>query len=233
MLKSAAFLVVPGAMGGLGLLYDPGSFPGGQPVWEKAHLVEVGVVFDEEAVRAALPPSLEPSQGFTGGIGIYSSPGDQDNALPDGGYVWIDVDYQTGTRYIVRSLSEAGAHPDIATDPDKLVAHLAAEETSDGLLRADIMAGSEGGLDLIVQPILNTCQTGLEALSQRTFASGLKGRLQTAPNQIVETWCDADVVSADVTALPHDVLSTLEPKQILWAGVAVPLGPSPLDTHSE
>ena len=233
MLKSAAFLVVPGAMGGLGLLYDPGSFPNGQPVWEKAHLVEVGVVFDEEAVRAALPSGLEPNQRFTGGIAIYSDPGNQDIALPDGGYVWIDVDYQAGARYIVRSLTDAGSPPSLAIDPDKSVTHHVSEVTGDGLLRADVMAGREGSLELVVQPILNTCQTGLQSLSQLTFASDPDGHLRIAPNQIAGAWCDADVVSADVIAATDDALGTLAPKQILWAGVAVPLGPNPFVASSQ
>ncbi len=171
MLKSAAFLVVPGVMGGIGLLYDPGGFPDGQPAWEKAHLVEVGVIFDEEAVRSALPSGLEPTQRFTGGIAVYSNLGDRGIVVPSDGYVWIDLDYQAGARYIVRSFSTAGPQPDSAAHPDMLAKRHVDEETGDGPLRADVMAGSQGGLDLVVQPILRTCQTGFASLSQSSKAA--------------------------------------------------------------
>jgi hypothetical protein len=224
MLKTAALVAVPGALGGLGLLYESEAGPPGSLQYPAMHLVEVGVAFDEADVRALLPEGLIPVTGFTGGLALYTSDHPASGHMSAGGYLWIDVDYRGTARYVVRSFA--------ATDPSGETPTLikaTPDESAPDLLQA--LAGSEeiGGLELSVGSALNSCRTGPAEVSPQVFASGPDGSLRVAPTPIIAAWCQADARSVRVMPGTEHALPGLEPERVLWAMVATPLGtPLPL-----
>jgi hypothetical protein len=90
-MKAAAVIAVSSVMGGAGLLYGPEGPSSPWSPYERAYAVEVGVVFEEAAVRNALPAGLDPAPGLTGGIAVYG--GEEGLALSplSTGHVWIDT----------------------------------------------------------------------------------------------------------------------------------------------
>ncbi len=91
MLKSVAVLAVPSVLSGVGLLYGPDGAPSPWSPYERAYAAEVGVAFEEAAVRAVLPEGYEPAPGFTGGIAIFGGEEGWTLSPLSTGHVWIDV----------------------------------------------------------------------------------------------------------------------------------------------
>src|SRR5690242_18174068 len=54
--------------------------------------VSIGVVWDEGAIRKALPPGVEPVKGMTGGINIYSAERGYVIGPYSAAYFYVDVE---------------------------------------------------------------------------------------------------------------------------------------------
>ncbi len=182
---------------------------------------DVGVTFDEEAVRAALPASLEPVEGFTGGLSIYITP--HGSFAPySAGYLWIDVAGHNGTdggpgRYMVRGFYSSNFPEDIAQAEIVLGEGRISEEN--GTIHA--VAGPSGStaIEIVMTPVIEDCANGLSAVSNYLFGGNQDGSAEVMHIPVVFDWCDAEVASATITAPDDDVLSALMPKEILWGGV--------------
>src|SRR5947209_467211 len=64
------------------------------PPYEVTGMTGVGisVVWDEAAIRKALPPGIEPAKGMTGGIAIYSVQRGNAIAPYSAAYLYVDIE---------------------------------------------------------------------------------------------------------------------------------------------
>ena len=97
------------------------------------HMI-IGITLDEAAVRAVLPKGLEPADGITGGINVYTSKGGEGVAAYARTYVWVDVkghDSISGSkaRYVLWAATSTG--------PDKLKKAGNLEVKGDTMLNKD------------------------------------------------------------------------------------------------
>lgn len=185
----------------------------------------VGVTFDGEAVRAALPASLEPAEGFTGGLSIYTTP--YGSLAPyTAGYLWIDVAGHDGSdggagRYMVRGYYSENFHQaaDIAQAEVVLGEGRISEEN--GTIHA--VAGPPGSsvIEIVMTPTTEGCATGLAVVANYLFEGNEEGSAEVMYIPVVLDWCDAEVASVTISAPDDEVLSALVPREILWGGVEV------------
>ncbi len=232
MPKFVIVLAVPGVVAGLSLLnaWDvPGHEHSAEP---EVRLIEIGLAFDGDAVRAALPQGLEPAEGLTGGVAVYFVTDGQTVAPQSSGYVWIDVKHGPRARYMLRSfLSEvtiAGSDERSERLRASLVADRLGSGAVDGVAEATRYAlavtSGPARLDLVVDPAPGACSVGTTPLTEYLFASGADGGLELLRNPFTTGWCEAHVTAAGATAPIGDVLEPFAPERVLWAGVATPLG---------
>lgn len=228
MVKIASILVVPSALGGIGLLYGLYEPPSEPSRYQEAYVVEVGVTFDEVAIRGALPEGLEPTPGYTGGIAIYG--GDEGWALSplSTGYVWIDVtglDEAGGgpARYMVMGF--ASERPEEASPSSLTFAGAGSAEAlpGDNTLHAAASPDLASILELSVRPVTETCKSGLGAKGGSLLTSSPGGGLGVIHVPVVLDFCEAEAVLARVSAPSDHVLGPFTPERVLWAGVATPL----------
>jgi hypothetical protein len=150
MLKTSVFLVVAGALGGLSLLYNPSPYSFRPLQHRGSQLVEVGVAFDEAAVRALLPEGLTPASGFTGGFALYKTDDQSAAAGTPSGYIWFDVSYRGTARYIVTSFV-AGDQ----TNESLILAEATLDESDPDLLHGIVgPQGIGGSLRVAQSPII-------------------------------------------------------------------------------
>lgn len=227
MLKSAVLLAVPGTLGGVGLLYAPSGSPGGPLPLRDAYVVQVGVAFTEAAVQGVLPEGLEPAAGFTGGIAVYG--GDEGWVLSplSTGYVWVDVTRREGgdeaSRYMV--LAFASERPeDIPAVSLASASASTAPPAGEGALQALASPDAVSLLELTVRPSAGICTSSLVAERGDLLTSGLDGSLGVVHLPVVLDLCEAEALTARVSAPPDHLLGTFAPERVLWAAMATPLG---------
>lgn len=229
MSKLVAALAVPGALGGLGLLYEGSGSPT-PPVaadpFRSGYVVEVGVAFPEEAVRAALPAGLEPAPGFTGGIAVYG--GDEGWALSPlaTGYVWVDVaavEDGAPSRFLIQGFvtgDRGGASPipaDIATLGET---H---ELRPNGVFHATAWPDRGSLLDLEVRVDAAACSDGLSPAGGHVIIQRPGESLGVVHMPVILDLCEAEALSARIEAPSGHALSPFEPQRVIWAGVGTPL----------
>jgi hypothetical protein len=228
MLKSIALLAIPGALGGVGLLFGPDTAPSPPSSHLSAYAVEVGVAFDEAAVRAALPDGLEPALGFTGGVAVYG--GEEGWALSPltTGHVWIDVVEEgsgVAARYMLTGF--ASERPDGGTPIPTDVAALGEthELSDDGDLHVQAWPDRATTLELVVRPKAADCADHVMGGSGRLLTSGPGGSLGVIHMPAALDWCavEAEAGWVSVTAPFGHVLRPFVPQQVLWAQLATPL----------
>jgi hypothetical protein len=207
----------------------------------EVRLIEIGLTFDREAVRAALPDGLEPAEGFTGGVAVYFVADGPIIVPQSAGYVWVDVKYGHNARYILRSFHSEATTQGAGERSDALVASLAAGSVTPaapggeaaGATRYAVAVTSDPArLDVVIDPVPEACSPQIVGLSQYLFASGTDAGLEVPGGPFAADWCEAHVASVGVTAPVRSVLGPFEPERILWAGVATPLGSAVPDLPS-
>lgn len=227
MLKSLALLAIPGALGGVGFLYSPLAAPSPPSSHPSAYAVEVGVAFDEAAVRAALPEGLEPAPGFTGGVAVYG--GEEGWALSPltTGHVWIDVVEEGGgaaARYMLTSFASErhGAGTPIPLDLAALGETHEIREGGD--LHVQAWPDPSATLELVVKPSASDCADQARARPARLLTSGPGGSLGVIHMPAALDWCavEAEAGWVGVTAPFGHPLRPFVPRQVLWARVATP-----------
>lgn len=228
MLKTAAIVAIPSVLGGVGLLFSPGEMLTRQSPYQSAYAVEVGMVFDERAVRGALPKGFKPAPGFTGGIAIYG--GDEGWALSpmSTGHVWIDVVEKasgSAARYMLTSFASEGAEGRSTIPSDVATLGETHELDDDGFLHILAWPDRVSTLELVVKPSTGPCTARDSAERQDLLTSGPGGSLGVIHMPAALDWCDmeADVGWASVTAPFGHVLRPFVPQQVLWAQIAQPL----------
>lgn len=227
MPKFVTAAVVPGLLGGLGLLMDRPASPS-TPLTDplaSGYMVEVGVAFPEAAVRAALPTGFEPAPGATGGIAIYG--GGEGWALSPlaTGYVWVDVEGPDGMsgRFMVDGFTTKGRD-----GPSPIPAGLSDfgethELAPDGRLSATAWPERGSVIDLEILLDLATCREGLSPAGGEVLVQGSDGGLGALHMPVVMDRCEATPLSAHIEAPRGHPLSGLRPERVTWAGVGTPL----------
>lgn len=221
MLKPAAILAASGTLGGVSLYYSGGGDPTGQAPDLGAYLVEVGVVFPEAAIRAALPEGVEPTPGFTGGIAVH---GDKAPWAASSGHVWLDVQTEDGP---ARYLLVASASQDNKDGSKLTQGALGFHGTSEGdILHVMTWPDAVSSLELFVRAEPVACSHGREADTDvRTVSFTGAPAAREAPS--ITGWCrmEAEAAVARVTAPPGHPLRPFIPSQVLWAEIMIPPGP--------
>lgn len=197
-------------------------------------VVEVGLSFDEAAVRAALPEGLEPAEGFTGGIDIYHLDHGWGIAPYSAGYLWIDLaDHPSpdGTpgRFMVQGFySEkfraiASLHQEVIVDGSGTLTD------ADGTISGS--AGPNGAevLKLSVKVDPTKCFTAAEGMGDYIWKDGAGFTVMHIPT--VVDGCEALPISVEILA-SDGPLAALKPTAMLWAvegtGAAVFAPPVPV-----
>lgn len=189
-----------------------------------ANHVFLGVVWDEAAIRKALPPGITPVKEMTGAINIYQTGGSYAFGPYQSAYLWVDVegfDSADGTkgRWML-----AGVYGPSEKMPVALTYHYGLpvrlgtsrfEATTEGK-RA---IGTVNGRDVItveVKSLPGECQLA----SGRVNYPGVSGKTkQVVVNEIpwVGEFCKAEPVTAKIDAPPGDPFSAYQIAKVVWA----------------
>jgi hypothetical protein len=192
----------------------------------------IGITLDEAAVRAALPAGLEPAEGITGGLNVYTSQGSDTVAPYTRSYVWADLkgyDSLTGTpgRYV---LWVANSGSTAKTDH---MGYQGALGTTALSRDAKTMTGTttvDGAEIMRVSITLSDDPCGAAA-GALVYPSVLDG---TGPMVVTQyTWsgaiCGAAPVSAEISVGDGHPLAKFAPTALTWAafGDGLSVGASP------
>jgi hypothetical protein len=199
------------------------------------HII-IGITLDEAAVRAALPAGLEPAEGMTGGLNVYTSQGSDTVAPYTRSYVWVDLaghDSVTGSKgRFILWVADSGD-----TAAMEHLGYLGALGMTALSRDGKSMTGTTtvDGKDIMkVQIALGDDACG-EAAGSLNYPSRLDGAGPMVLTQYVwsaEAVCGATPVSADFVVDGGHALSKFAPTSLNWAifGDQLSIGRSPLFT---
>ena len=197
-------------------------------------LVEVGLSFDEAAVRAALPEGLTPAEGFTGGVDIYHLDHGWGIAPYSAGYLWIDLadhpspDGSPG-RYMVQGFYSSKFRAIASLHQEVIVDGSGTLTETDGTIVGS--AGPDGAevLKLSVKVDPTKCFTAVEGMGDYIWKAATGFTVMHIPT--VVDGCEAQPLSVEVLA-NDGPLAALKPTAMLWAvegsGGAVFSPPEPI-----
>ncbi len=181
----------------------------------------IGVKFDEAAVREFLPTGLEPADGISGGIQVYTSGGGEGVAAYSRTYAWVDLagyDSLTGSkgRFILWLADtvhseKMGGLGYITTPGDVSLAE--ADGTLTGVAVVDgaqIWTGSVEGGD---------CGAGTGVINYPSVPTDAKGMAVTQ-YAFAGKFCGATLSGIEISAPADHPLSKLNPQPAGWAAVA-------------
>ena len=185
--------------------------------------VFVGVIWDEAAIRKALPPGITPVKEMTGAINIYQTGGSYALGPYQSAYFWVDIegfDSADGTkgRWMLAGVYGPENKMHVALNehyglPVRLGASRV-EPTAEGK-RA---IGTVNGQDFISVEIksLGECQAAAGTLNYPGVSPKTK---QLVVNEIpyVGQACKAEPVSVNVTAPAGDPFSAYPIAKVVWA----------------
>lgn len=176
--------------------------------------VGVSVVWDEAAIRKALPSGIEPAKGMTGGINIYSVQRGNGIAPYSAAYLYVDVEGFDSPEGIKGRWMLAGVYGPQPKTSTALKGYNGfpvrpgesrLEPTADGK-RA---TGTFNGQDVVtaeIKPVSNGCAP---AAAELNYLAQSRETEQVVVTRIpfVGDICKADLVSAKVTAPSGDAFS--------------------------
>ncbi len=181
----------------------------------------MGVKLNEAAVREILPPGLEPVEGVTGGLQVYTSGGGEGVDAYTRSYVWVDLDgydsltgnkarfilWLTDTTHAEKmgNLGYVSVAGDVElSESDGIMAGVA---TVDGVqvLKGTVKGGDCGaGTGVINYPSIPGWADSM-AVTQYAFAG---------------KFCAGELVDMEISAPADHPLAKLNPEPVGWAAVA-------------
>lgn len=212
---AATVLVLAGA-GGAALAADNVPYV----VRGNTHML-IGVTLDEAAVREILPVGLEPADGVTGGIQVYTSNGGEGVAAYTRSYVWVDLagyDSLTGNkgRYILWLTDTV--HADKMGGLGYLTTTGAPElAEADGVLNGKAVVGGQAVFNASVKA--GACGAGTGAINYPSVPKWAEGMAVTQ-YAFAGQFCGAEMQAMTIEAGADHPLSKLKPKPAGWAAVA-------------
>jgi hypothetical protein len=190
-----------------------------------ANGVGVGVVWDEAAIRKALPPGIEPVKGMTGGINIYSAERGYPMGPYSAVYFYVDIEGFDSPEGIKGRWMLAGVYGPEAKTSAALKAFYGlpvrpgtsrVEPTADGK-RA---IGSVNGQDFVtaeIKLVPGPCKAGDALLNYVSLSPQAEG-ISVIKIPFVGDSCKAEPVSAKVTAASGDPFSAYPISKVIRAG---------------
>jgi len=186
--------------------------------------VMVGVVWDEAAVRKALPPGITPVKEMTGAINIYQADKGYVIGPYQSTYFWVDIegfDSPDGTkgRWMLAGVYGPEAKTSAALKEyygmPVRVGTSRFEQTAEGK-RA---IGTVNGQDFVTVEIKSD-SSPCEPVAGRLNYPGLPAKTkQLVVNEIpfVGDFCKAEAVSVNVNAPPGDLFGKFPIARVVWA----------------
>lgn len=183
------------------------------------NVIEVGIAFDEAAVRAALPKGLEPAEGFTGGVDIYNAGYGWGTGGFTAGYLWLDLAGPAGptgapARYMVRGYYSVRFYT--AAEFDVILPGGSTLEQANG----DFIgaAGPEGTtiLSVTLKGDSSKCIQGAAGMDEYVWGKESGSLLVTFIPAVGEV-CEATPVKVEIATDKDPALAGLAPKELLWA----------------
>lgn len=180
------------------------------------HHVVVAVVWDEAAIRRALPAGVEPVPAMTGAINLYQADRGYGIGPYQGVYFWVDVEGFDSPSGVKGRWMLAGAYSEgtaaafgehfrlpVRVGGSRLVA-------TDGGLRA---VGEAAGRDVVTVDVRRRDEPCAEA-AVALFYPSPAGLIEIP---FVGTMCAADAVRVAVQAPPGDPFAAFVPVEVLGA----------------
>jgi len=186
--------------------------------------IMVGVVWNEAAVRKALPPGITPVKEMTGAINIYQAEKGYVIGPYQSVYFWVDIEGFDSPDHIKGRWMLAGVYG----PQDKTSAALKRymgfpvrvgssrmESTAEGK-RA---VGTVNGLDFVTVEIKSLSGTCEAAAGLLNYPALLPNTTQLVVNEIpfVGEFCKAEPVSVNVNAPSGDPFAAYRIEKIIWA----------------
>ncbi len=198
-----------------------GQFP--YVVHGNQHLL-IGITLDEAAVRAALPAGLEPAEGITGGLNVYTSKGGAGVAAYTRGYVWVDLKgYEsvngTKARYVLWSATSTGPGKLKMAGLPEVMGQTTLKKDGDSISGTTTVNGKtvlETAIMLAKGP---KCGPSTGSVNYPSLPKA-DGKLMITQYTANLTACAATPVSAAITVAPGHPLAKFKPTKLIWAAYA-------------
>jgi hypothetical protein len=195
------------------------------PPYEIAGLKGVGVtvVWDEAAIRKALPPGIEPVKAMTGGINIYSVERAYKLDPYSAAYLYVDIEGFDSPEGIKGRWMVAGVYGPQEKTSAAIKAYYGMpvrpgssrlEPTADGK-RA---IGTVNGQDIVtteIKSVPNSCEPGAVLLNYLAMSPAKQIIINKIP--VVSDSCKAEPVSAKLTAPAGDPFSAFSIAKVTGA----------------
>ena len=183
----------------------------------------MGIVLDEARVRAILPKGMEPTEGMTGGLNIYTSNGGEGVAAYERSYIWVDLaNFNSitghGGRYIIWlsdsqhsvKMGKAGYDTEVG----------ASSISKDGnRITGTTRLGGNQVLSMTIELSDAGCGDAVGTQNYPSLPKGAEGMVVTQYS-FAGKICGASPVSVDISAPADHPLSVYKPVKTIWAAFA-------------
>ena len=200
------------------------------------HII-IGITLDEAAVRAALPPGIEPTESVSGGINVYTSGGGYATEPYTRAYVWADLeghDSANGSkgRWILWGATSGGLEK-MNLYYDNIIVAGQASVTESG--NKTIGVASVGGsriLNVEIELSDDPCGEASGILNYPVMVD-TSGKLGVETFTWVADICGATPTKVDFMVASDHPLSKFKPTAVIWAAQAKNLsfGSKPPQSH--
>jgi hypothetical protein len=174
----------------------------------------LGVVWDEAAVRKALPPGIQPASGMTGGINIYSAERGYVIGPYSAAYLWVDIEGFDSPEGIKGRWMLAGVYGPQPKTSAALKTYYGLpvrpgssrfEPTADGK-RAVATVDGHDVITAEIKAVPGPCEAAAISLNYETLSPETK-QVGVTKIPFVGDSCKAEPVSVKITAPPGDPFS--------------------------
>jgi hypothetical protein len=189
------------------------------------HGVGIAVVWDEAAIRKALPHGIEPVKAMTGGINIYSVDRAYGISAYSSAYFYVDVEGFDSPEGIKGRWMLAGVYGPEAKTAAALKAYSGfpvrpGTSHIDTTAEAKHAVGTVNGQDFVtadVKSVPGSCQPAASLLNYVTLLPQAEQPVVTHIPFVGEA-CKAEAVSAKITAPPGDAFAAFTIAKLAGAG---------------
>nr|WP_294546471.1 hypothetical protein [uncultured Rhodopila sp.] len=174
----------------------------------------LGVVWDEAAIRKALPPGIKPVNGMTGGINIYSVERGYGIGPYSAAYFWVDIEGFDSPEGIKGRWMLAGVYGPQPNTSAALKAYYGlpvrpgstrVEPTADGK-RAVATVDGHDAITAEIKSVPGSCEAAAISLNYESLSPETK-QVSVLKIPFVGDSCKAEPVSVKITAPPGDPFS--------------------------